>query len=102
MKRAATIVIAVNKESAVGLGVAALRKVGANIGEVRAEAGVIRARMPVSFWSWGNIITLSIDSEGSDASSIIITSDSVIPGALFDFGDNARVVRRIKSAMIEG
>jgi hypothetical protein len=102
VKRAVSIVIAVDKLTAIGLGVAALRKVGAHIGEVEAEAGIIRARMPLSFWSWGNIITLSIDNDRDNESNIMISSDAVSPGAMFDFGYNARIVRKIKSAIIEG
>ena len=98
--KSASIVIAEQRSEAVRRCLGVLQNIGARIARVDQELGLIQARMPMSFWSWGNIVNITVASDKSDRSEIRVSSDSIMPSALLDFGVNARLVRRVISQLL--
>jgi hypothetical protein len=98
--RSTSIVIAEEQSEAVKRCLEALQKIGARIARLDQESGLIQARVPLSFWSYGNIVNVSVVSDRSNRSEIHVSSDSILPSVVFDFGYNARILRRITSQLL--
>ena len=98
--KSASIVVSEAKGQAVSRCLDALQKMGARIARVDQESGIVQARMPMSVWSVGNIVDISVVSNKSDQSEIRVSSDSILPSTMVDFGANTRIVRRIISQFL--
>lgn len=71
----------------------ALTVIGASITAEDERAGRIEARRGASLTSWGENLVVEI-SGAEGATSVSVTSSSVLPTTLFDFGTNQRNVKR--------
>jgi hypothetical protein len=99
--RSASIVVAEGRLEALRRCVDVLRNIRASIARVDEESGLIQARIPMSVWSWGHIVSINVASDKENRSEIRISSDSMMPSTVLDFGANARVVRKIISRLFE-
>jgi hypothetical protein len=99
--RSASIVIAERRLEALRRCIDVLRGIRARIARVDEESGLIQARIPMSVWSWGHIISINVASDKENRSEVRISSDSMMPSIVIDFGANARVVRNIVSRLFE-
>jgi hypothetical protein len=82
--KSASIVLAEERAEAVRQCTNLLRNIGARIARVDQRSGLIQARIPMSFWSWGHIVNISVMSDISERSEIRVSSDSILPTAVFD------------------
>jgi len=98
--KAASFVIAEEPPEALRQCLDVLSNIGARIARVDEEAGRIQAKVPMSFWGTGYIININVERQKEARSEIRISSDSIVPWILFDFGTNARVLQRIKSGLL--
>ncbi len=78
----------------------ALRLLGARVASIDKGKRTIEAKLPLSFWSSGTLINISWKTDGPSRTSVDVWVDSVLRSVLFDFGHNARVVRKIKNHLI--
>jgi hypothetical protein len=99
--RSASIVIAEGRLEALRRCIDVLRSIRASIARVDEESGLIQARIPMSVWNWGHIVSINVVSDKENRSEIRISSDSMMPSIVLDFGANARVVRKIISRLFE-
>ncbi len=77
----------------------ALQQTGAKIGSVDRNALIISGSKGFSFTSYGEKISVQVESVGAAASVVHITSKPVMPLNILDFGKNARNVSAFRSAL---
>jgi hypothetical protein len=68
----------------------AIRKLGAKIISLDRDAGQIHARTGLSWQSFGERVDISVMRQGDAACSVVLTSDSVTPIVLVDYGKNSK------------
>src|ERR1700682_102207 len=71
----------------------ALNVIGGTVTKEDQATGKIEGTRSISFISWGEKILIEI-SDSDNGALVRITSSSRVPTTLFDFGQNARNVRR--------
>jgi hypothetical protein len=99
-----TVVLELHVSSAEALQrcVQVLEQIGASVAKIETEEEpqIAIARTPASWRSWGDIVSVTVSSVSSDLTRIRLESDSISPAMIFDFGSNARNIRRFKSALL--
>lgn len=60
----------------------------------------VEAKTPVSFFSWGTLLHISLKRVNIERTEVRISADTVLPITVCDFGHNARVLRRIKRHLL--
>lgn len=100
VRRTMSVTLAENPDNVMSACLDALRVIGAKVAHVDNKEGTIEAKIPLSLWTWGTLIDISLKTDGPERTIVNVSSDGVLPSVLFDFGHNARVVRRIKNHLL--
>lgn len=65
--------------------------------EINREAGLIRAKAGMTWYTWGDEITFQIESIGDHNYSVSVTSRPMVKTTLIDYGKNLDNIQKIKS-----
>lgn len=68
----------------------AARRSGFKVREANGPYGWLYAKARISFWSWGENVTIRVDGDNI----VHVTSESRVPFTLADYGKNSRNVNR--------
>jgi hypothetical protein len=68
---------------------------------VRASQGPtgVSGSTGMSMFSWGEILTVSVDGTGPQGTSVTVRSQSALPLQLIDYGRNRRNVEKLASQL---
>lgn len=78
----------------------ALTTIGASIGHYDSAQGLIEARMPMTWRTFGQIVTVTAHALDEHTTRLRIESDAVQPSVLVDWGENARTIRRYQEQLL--
>lgn len=73
----------------------ALEKIKAELNVVDPDHGRLEGKTKVSFWSFGELVSVNITEQAAGHYNVIIASDSVIPTTFVDYGKNRSNVRAV-------
>jgi hypothetical protein len=79
----------------------ALAGLGAKVGYFDADEGVIEASTSVNWRSFGEILTVRVSQIAEGRIRMEVQSDVFQPSVLFDFGANARNLRRFQAGLLQ-
>jgi hypothetical protein len=96
----AEFVFADSPKSVLERSLVALRKIRCEPGEYDVERGIIAARRGMRYLSLGEIIGVTVADAGGNKSRVQVVVDQVVSSVFFDFGINARLLRKFKAAMM--
>jgi hypothetical protein len=90
VRREARLTIDGNYEAVFDRCESAIRKLGARIISLDRDSGQIYARTGLTWQSFGERMHISVMRQGDTVCSVALTSDSVIPTTLVDYGKNSK------------
>jgi hypothetical protein len=67
----------------------------ASLKDTDEETHTITVKVPISFKSWGERVTLQLRPAGPDATTVEVTSTASFPLTMADYGKNAQNVQQI-------
>lgn len=65
------------------------------ISENNKNAGFLKAKTPLTFWSWGEIIEIKVSAIDEKTSQVLVTSSPSVKTTLVDYGKNTENVEKI-------
>ena len=77
----------------------ALQNMDTNIGSYDVEAGLIEARTAMNWRTFGDVMLVRVSAVDANQTTLIIESDSPLPSVLYDFGSNARNIKRFEQEL---
>jgi hypothetical protein len=98
--KTARVIMACELKDAMDSALSAVDAIGASVGKLDSEKGIIEARLRGSLIRGAALIRVHISEKNSGQSEIEVSSDATLPTVLFDFGANARNVRRLTSLVV--
>lgn len=70
-------------------------------GEVRVdtERGVVEAKIGISMWSWGDVLTARLDELGDGRQRVVVESRPRVRFTIVDYGVNAQHIETVVAAL---
>lgn len=94
-RRSAVAVVAGPPEEALLRSAAALRRLGARLTRYEQEAGSVEARLS----RWGRVAVVRVAASATAGGDTRLTIESALEAGRFDFGLNARTLRRFQATL---